>query len=417
MNRVIFHVDANSAYLSWTAAFRLAQGSEIDLREIPSCIGGSEESRHGIVLAKSIPAKKFGIGTGYTLRDARSLCPGLVVVPPDYNLYMNASNAMVEIFREYSPKVQRFSIDECFIDYTNMEYHFGPPMEAAYTIKNRIKAELGFTVNVGVSVNKILAKMGSELKKPDRVHSLWPEEIETKLWPLPVGELFMIGSRTNTKLLKLGINTIGDLARADTDMLLWHLKSHGQMIQNYANGIDYSPVKKSNFEFMKSIGNSTTSRFDVDNEREALMILFSLLETTATRLRRAGFLTSLVTISVVSTKFVSYTHQSKLPYSTDSTDELYQEIKRLFIESWQKEPIRKLGVRLGALSSNEFTQLSVYSDIELSEKRKRLDMSVDSIRQRYGSYSIYRSNYLHSGISPISGGVGDGDYPLMTSIL
>jgi len=417
MNQVIFHIDANSAYLSWSAVHKLQMGSEIDLRTISSCIGGSEASRHGIVLAKSDLAKKAGVKTGSPLRDALQACPKLVIVPPDYGLYMKASNAMVEIIREYTPKVQRFSIDECFVDYTNMEKHFGPPVEAANEIRERIERELGFTVNIGISEVKILAKMGSDFQKPNRVHTLWKNEIETKMWPLPVGDLFMVGSQTKKKLTRMGIKTIGDLATTHIDYLTAQFKSHGLLIHNYANGIDFSPVRKSNFEFIKSIGNSTTARFNVDNQREALMILFSLIETAAMRLRSAMMLSSLVAIHIVTTEFASSSHQAKLLYSTDSTDELFAVAKRLFIELWKGEEIRKFGVRFGFLHSNDFNQLAFFNDIKLSEKRKLVDLSVDGIRRKYGNHAIYRSAYLHSGIAPITGGVGDENYPLMTSIL
>jgi DNA polymerase-4 len=209
--RKIFHIDANSAYLSWSAAAMLEQGYPMDIREIPAAIAGNPLNRHGIILARSIPAKKYGITTGQSLFEARQKCPELAMYPPDYDLYMLCSNAMYDILLEYSPLVERYSIDECFLDYTSSESKFGDPLEVAYEIKERIKAELGFTVNMGISSNKLLAKMGSELKKPDQIHTLWLEEIEKKMWPLPVRELFMVGRATSQKLQKININTIGEL--------------------------------------------------------------------------------------------------------------------------------------------------------------------------------------------------------------
>jgi phosphoglycerol geranylgeranyltransferase len=222
--RLIFHIDVNSAYLSWEAVYRLQQGAEIDLRTIPSVVGGDVESRHGIVLTKSIPAKKYGIQTGETLFTARQKCPDLVVVPPHYELYMLCSNAMVNILKEYTPTIQRYSVDECFLDFTSMENFYEDPVELAYTIKDRIRNELGFTASVGISNNKLLAKMGSDIKKPDAVITLFPIEIKDKMWPLPVEDLFMVGRATLTKLHNLNIFTIGDLANFDLKILKEKLK-------------------------------------------------------------------------------------------------------------------------------------------------------------------------------------------------
>lgn len=415
-NRRIIHCDANSAYLSWTAAHMIFNGSKIDLREIPSVIGGSEKSRHGIVLAKSIPAKKYGINTGMPLVEVRELCPSVTIVPPNYHLYMKCSNAMMDILREYGP-IQVFSIDEAFVDLTGSEQLLGDPLTVAYEINERIHNELGFTVNVGLGVNKLSAKMGGELRKPNVVDSLWPHEIEEKLWPLPVGELFMVGRSTEKKLKGLGINTIGQLANANPKVLYQHLKSHGTLVYNYANGIDYSPIRKSNHEVMKSIGNGTTSRFDVSTIHDASLIIMSLTESVAMRLRTAAFMARLVTISITYTDFRSITHQRKLPYSIDSTNEIFEIALDLFKESWTGKEVRKFGVRVGALHSNDFHQLYLYDNIDSRIKNKKVDDAIDTIRNKYGSKSVHRASFLHSGISSMSGGVNADDYPLMTSIL
>lgn len=258
MSTLVFHIDVNSAYLSWEATYRLQQGETLDLRTIPSVVGGDETSRHGIVLAKSIPAKKYNIKTGETLHDARIKCPELVIVPPRYWLYMKCSSAMHKILYEYTPIIQRFSVDESFLDFSNMENLYTDYIRLAETIKERIKVELGFTVNIGISNNKLLAKVASDLKKQDRIHTLFPHEIRKKMWPLTVEDLFMVGRATAPKLHKLNINTIGDLANYDVNILKNILKSHGEVIWNYANGIDNSQVRKSNYIEMKGIGNSTT---------------------------------------------------------------------------------------------------------------------------------------------------------------
>lgn len=234
--RYIFHVDANSAYLSWEAVYRLQQGDSLDLRTVPSVVGGDPKTRHGIVLTKSIPAKKFNIQTGETLWSAVQKCPNLIIVPPDYGLYRQCSDSMVEILREYSPLVQRFSVDECFVDFSGMGLLSNDPVASAHEIKDRIKTELGFTVNIGVSTNKLLAKMASELKKPDLEHTIFPEEVPTKMWPLNIEELFMVGRATSKKLRSRGIKTIGDPANFKLEWIRSFLKSHGVLIWHYANG-------------------------------------------------------------------------------------------------------------------------------------------------------------------------------------
>ena len=228
--RLIFHLDVNSAYLSWEAVYRLQHGEKMDLREVASVIGGNEESRHGIVLAKSIPAKKYNIQTGETLYSARTKCPGLICAAPRYDLYMRASAAMHELLQQYTDRIQQFSVDESFLDFSGMQNLYPDYMKLACEIKERIKQELGFTVNIGISTNKLLAKVASDLKKPDKVHTLFPEEIKQKMWGLPVEDLFMVGRATAPKLHKLNIFTIGDLAGFDVELLRHSLKSHGVMI-------------------------------------------------------------------------------------------------------------------------------------------------------------------------------------------
>ncbi|MBN2222161.1 MAG: DNA polymerase IV [Vallitaleaceae bacterium] len=413
---IIFHLDVNSAYLSWTAAHLLAQGNPIDLRNIPSVIGGDELSRHGIVLAKSIPAKRYGIQTGNPLRTALEQCPNLTIVAPDYSLYQKASRAMVAILKEYSPFVQQFSIDECFLDYSFMEPLFGNPYEAAFTIKERIHKELGFTINIGISSNKLLAKMASDFKKPDQIHTLFPDEIETKLWPLPVGDLFMVGRQTNKKLQQLGILTIGDLARTPLPILITHLKSFGILLHQYANGQDESTVRSTNYEVIKGIGNSTTIPFDVCSFDEAFLVLLSLCENVGIRLRNGNFCCSLISISIVTNEFVGASHQHKLDVATDSTNYIYEICKKLFCELWDHKPIRKLGVRVSHLQDHLYFQQSLFVNYNF-QKQKQIDRCMDTLRSRYGKKTIQRASFLHSGLSPLSGGIAEEDYPVMTSIL
>ena len=411
--RIIFHIDVNSAYLSWEAVYRLQHGAAIDLRDIPSIVGGDESKRHGIVLARSIPAKKFGILTGETIYSARQKCPNLTIVPPNYERYMKASNSMIKLLEGYSPYVQRYSIDEVFMDYSyNSEKNF---LDTAYEIKERIREELGFTVNIGIGPNKLLAKMASDFKKPNRVHTLFHDEIENKMWPLPVDELFMVGPRTKAKLNKRGIFTIGELAKLDREYIYSWLKKPGLVVWEYANGIENSPVRNTPLP-IKSIGNSTTTSYDVDNRRESHMFLLALSEMVGMRVRNLEQCGRVISVSLKNDKFYSYSHQRKLSIATDSTNVIYRTAKKLFDEMWQGEPIRRFSVSISEFYSNEFQQLSLLEDY--IEKEEFLDKTIYKIRNNYGYNSIIRSCFLHSGVRPIIGGVvAEEDYPMMSSLL
>ncbi|MEW9124942.1 MAG: DNA polymerase IV, partial [Thermotaleaceae bacterium] len=384
---------------------------------IPSAVGGDPQTRHGIILAKSIPCKAFKIQTAETLHSAFQKCPRLVVVAPDYPLYMKCSNAIQEIIKEFSPVCQRFSIDEVFLDYTNMERHFGDPVSAGHKIKDRIKNELGFTVSVGISTNKLLAKVASDLKKPDAVITLYHEEIPKKMWPLDVQELFLVGPRTAPKLRALGIQTIGDLAAADLDLIRYKLKSHGELIWNYAHGREDSAVDPGNHMDMKGIGNSSVIPFDVDDRLTAHRIILSLTETVAMRLRDAGCVCRLISVSLRDTNLRTYSHQRKIFSPTDSTNEIYRVACDLFEEVWQGEPLRHFGVRVSDLCSNEFQQTSLF-DGPNKERNHALDRTIDALRLRFGSASVHRGSFLYSGIKPLMGGiVSIEEVPPMTSIL
>ena len=286
--RVIFHVDANSAFLSWSAAYRVkVLGEELDLRTVPSVVAGDKESRHSIILAKSGPAKKFGIQTGEPLFQALEKCPELKIVEPDYSLYVECSRHFVEVLRQFSPCVEQYSIDEAWVDMTGTQRLFGPPVIAADALRRKVLEELGFTVNVGISSNKLLAKMAGDFEKPNKVHTLFPEEIPAKMWPLPVRDLFLVGGATERKLRLLGIYTIGDLAKADPVLLRRKLGKHGETIWHYANGRNAELVTPEPAE-AKGFGNSVTTAKDVVTTEEAHQVLLSLMETAAMRMRREG---------------------------------------------------------------------------------------------------------------------------------
>lgn len=416
ISKIIYHIDANSAFLSWEAVYRLQHGAVEDIREIPCVVGGDPKTRHGIVLAKSIKAKKYGIKTGESIMEAFAKCPTLKVVKPRFSVYSKSSNAMFKILSEYTPVIQRYSIDECFLDVSFNEKAQKDAYKLAVEIKNRIREELGFTVSVGISNNKLLAKMGSEIKKPDAATSLFPWEIKEKMWPMEVRELFMVGKATERKLKKIGINTIGELANSDKVALKALMKSHGELVWNYANGIDKSIVRKENYMTMKGMGNSTTVSFDVTNRKEAHMVLLSLVETTSMRLRESGNLCRNVSVSIRSSEFFNYSHRKMLESPTNCTKHIYEEAKEIFDRVWSGEPIRHLGIRFTELSSSNKRQISLVDYLD-GEKQEKIDSTIDEIRIKYGNKAIVRAKFLHSGIKPINGGAGAESYPVMSSIL
>lgn len=409
---LVFHVDVNSAYLSWTAAALLEEGYPVDLRTIPSVIAGDPNNRHGIILTKSIPAKKYGIKTADTLFEARKKCPQLQVFRPDYDLYLDCSNAMHDILSEYSPGIQRYSVDESFCNMTRSPKACEDPVKLAYEIKDRIKAELGFTVNIGIGRNKLCAKMAGELKKPDMVHTLWPEEIPTKLWPLPVRELFMVGRATEKKLKKFGMNTIGELACAQPEFLRSFLHSHGILVHQYANGIDHSPVIVNSDIMQKGLGNGLTYAYDLHTAEDIARELLALCERVGGRLRRMGRMAGLVYVHLRSSDLRGYSHQVKLAGFIDSTDEIYDTAQALAFEMWRGEPIRAMSVSVSDLCMNDEVQLCIFDKTD-KEKNQRLDSTVDKIRRTFGERSIFRGTFANSDISPIQGGVNDGNYLMM----
>lgn len=392
--RLIFHIDVNSAFLSWEAAYRLKRDpGALDLRTIPSAVGGDASTRHGIVLAKSSPAKAFGVVTGEPLAQARKKCPGLVVVPSRFEIYVENSRRLIRLLEDYTPDLEKFSIDEAFLDMTETIHLFGSPVSTADGIRKRVREDLGFTVNVGISTNKLLAKMASDFEKPDRTHTLFPREIREKMWPLPIRELFLVGSSAQKKLEALGLHTIGDLAGCRPEILALHLgDKYARMIHDYANGIDNDPVTAST-PARKGCGNRVTLSRDVDSFEEACHVLLSLAETVGARLRADGSLCSQICVELRDWRFRSSSHQGLLGTPTDSTSVIYREACRLLAEFWDGTPVRLMGIRAGKLSRGDFVQMSLF---ETEQDRKRLEMekAVDSIRSRFGTDSIKRASFL-----------------------
>lgn len=405
MDRVIFHIDVNSAFLSWEAVYRLFHlGGKVDLREQVSAVGGDMAMRHGIILAKSIPAKRYHIKTGETILEAKQKCPELILVPPNYGLYEKCSKAFMDILRQYSPDVEQYSIDEAFVDMTGMEKLWGDPVTAANRLKNQIRDTLGFTVNIGISENKLLAKMASDFQKPDRVHTLWRNEIKDKMWPLPVSDLFFVGRATTQKLLKLGIQTIGDLAHADPELLKIHLKKHGEVIWAFARGMDVSVVQ-SEAPANKGYGNSTTIAFDVTDASTAKLVLLALAETVGTRLRAAQVRAEVIAVGIKSHDLRYASHQMTLRNATNITTEIHKFACQLFDELWDGSAIRHLGIHTSRIKDGiNMRQLDMFDATDY-EKLEKMDAAVDQIRKRYGIDSVKRAAFVNSPIDHMSGGI------------
>lgn len=401
---IIYHVDVNSAFLSWEAVRRLeADPAALDLRTVPSVVGGSEENRHGIVLAKSTPAKAYQIRTGEPLVSARKKCPGLLVVPPSYGVYVTCSRQLMELLREYAPVVEQYSIDEAFCDMTGTTRLYGSPVAFAEYLKDKIYSDLGFTVNIGVSCNRLLAKMASDFKKPNLVHTLFPDEIPDKMWPLSVEDLFFVGRSTSRKLHDLGIHTIGELARCDVNTLRYHFKKHGEIIWNYANGRDVEIVtnhKAAN----KSYGNSITISYDVTDAEVAKTFLLSLCETVGARIRADKAFISVVSISILDYNFQHQSHQTTLLTTTNVTEVIYETACQLFDQVWNQEPIRQLGVSTAHVTNEDCQQYNLFSS-EKNEKLSKLNSAIDSIRTRYGEDSIVRARFVNTKQSHMTGGL------------
>ena len=390
--RQILHVDVNNAFLSWTATQKLKEGYSIDIREIPSVIGGDEERRSGIVLAKSMKAKACGVVTGETLYQARKKCNNLQVYPSSYKIYKKYSNELYNLLLEYTDKIERFSIDECFLDMTDYLINV-TLLEKAKEINKRVKEELGFTVNVGVAHNKLLAKMASDFEKPNKVHTLYENEIPQKIWNLPVGELFMLGRKTVPKLYNMGIQRIGDLARFDEQILINKFGKYGKLIWEYANGIDNSEVHFEP-ETPKSIGNSITLPTDIHCKEKIAEIVLALTEQVTFRLRRYDLLANVVSVQLRTKEFKDYSHQRKLSSSSNSTREIYNVAKEILDEMYKGEFIRLVGVRTDDLCDKNQTQLSLFDDTN-SKKQEKIDKSIDLLKQKYGYNAVTRGTVMN----------------------
>ena len=401
MERLIFHVDVNSAYLSWESVRRVKNGLS-DLRLVPAIIGGEPQSRISVVLTKSIPAKKYGIITGEPVSSAVRKCPGLLIEKPDFRLYVECSRAFKDICRQYAPLVEEFSIDECFLDMTGTSRIYPDPIATAKEIKDRIRDTLGFTVNVGVASNKLLAKMASDFEKPDKVHTLFLPEIPEKMWPLPVGDLFLCGKASADRLQKEGICTIGDLAHAEPGYVQKLLgQKTGNLLYRYANGIDDSPVSAQP-DAPKGYSNERTFEEDVIGYEMADRVLLFLADKVAGRIRKDRVKASCISVTVRGNDRKKHSHQKMLEQATDITNEVYKTATVLIRELWDgNKPLRLIGLSLTGLDDGSYRQFSLMDQDEKRLREQQADKVMDDLRSRFGRDIVKRGSLLDHDIREI----------------
>lgn len=395
--RIIFHIDCNNAFLSWTAVYMLHQGSKIDIRNRYAVIGGKESERKGIVLAKSNLCKKCGVITGETLYAARKKCPYLEVYQPEFSIYKKYSDVMYTYLCSYTNKIERYSIDECFVDFSDNDSVKNDPIKWAYKIKNDIKDNFGFTVNVGIGNNKLLAKMASDFSKPDKVHTLFCDEVKEKMWPLPVEDLFMIGRASSRKLHDLNINTINELANTSQELLARHFKSMGKMMWEYANGIDNSQVE-SDYGNPKSISNSFVLPYNYSKLEDIYKEIRRLSEATGRKLREKKMYTPNVSVWVKFDDFTKISKQMTLDNLINGDEEIYQNAIKLFNKIWTPDGdklVRALCVGVNNLTDKYTVQLSIFENVDIkSQEEDKLKKTLDDIKEKYGDKSITYADRL-----------------------
>lgn len=390
--RIILHIDVNNAFLSWSAIEMLKIGYKYDIRNRYAIIGGDESQRRGIVLAKSNLCKKKGVITAETIYNARRKCPYLDIYPPNFKAYKEYSNKMYNYLLNYTDIIERYSIDECFLDYTDSVNLFGDPIKVAYKIKEDIKNIFGFTVNVGIGNNKLCAKMASDFSKPDKVHTLFNYEVKEKMWPLPIEELFMIGKSSSKKLKELGINTIEDLAKTNPQSLSKYFKNRTISIIESANGIDNSKVE---YEYSdpKSISSSTSLAYNYKNKEEIYSVLKELAIDTATRLRKSNLYALTVSIWIKYVDFTKVSKQVKLNNPISNDIDIYNNSIKLFNIIWNEEPIRALCVGVSDLTKTNSIQLDLFTkNNNIKEKKKqdkKLQETIDKLNKKYDNIITY----------------------------
>ena len=387
--RLIFHIDVNNAFLSWTAC-EILKKKNIDIRKQVSIIAGDENKRHGVVLAKSPLAKKYGIITGESIYNARKKYKNINIYPPNYELYQKYSKELIYYLSQYTPNLEQYSIDECFLDMSGMNNFFDDPVIFANNIKNEVKTKFGFTVNIGIGNNKLCAKIASDFEKPDKVHTLFKNEIGTKLWKLPVEDLFMVGKQTQKKLKEMKINTIYDLAHTKREKLVLTFKSFGNTLYEYANGIDNSPVENEKTD-LKGIGNSVTLPKDLEKIEDIKLKLLELSEQVGSRLRKDRKYAYVITLYIKYSDFKTLTHQRKLKNPINTDEEIYQNII-ILLKEIELNPIRSVGIRLTSLVTEKVEQISLFNTNEkVNNNFENLQYTIDNLKSKYGNDIIKKA--------------------------
>ena len=385
MERIILHSDCNSFYASVECLHHP------EIREKPVAVGGDIEQRHGIILAKNQLAKQFHVSTGEAIWRAKQKCPELIVLPPNFPLYLRFSRLARDIYLDYSNRVEPFGLDEAWLDITSSENQKDKGERTAHEIRKRIREELGITVSIGVSYNKIFAKLGSDYRKPDAVTMITKENYRQIAWPLPVSDLLYVGPATKRKLNGFGVHTIGELAQTPVEILRSKFGKIGDILWCFSNGLDSSPVADfQNQPVVKSIGNSTTAPRDLERDEDVKMILYVLADSVARRLREQGLKGRTIHISVRDNSLFSFTRQKSLGFYTNLTEEIAGEALSLFREHYQwKRPVRSIGISVSDLEAGTIcSQTSLFCDEVKREKMERLDNTVDRLKARFGTFAV-----------------------------
>ena len=388
MQRIILHIDVNSAFLSWSALKLLEEGYKKDIRKEVSVIAGDPNKRHGIIVAASIPAKKLGIKSPSNLYDARKIYKDLIVVKPDMYYYHKKSCELMNLLNSLFDKVEQYSVDECFVDYTSYKKIYGNEVKYAYKLKDEIYNKFGFTVNIGIGNNKLSAKMASDFEKPNKVHTLYSSEFKEKVWPLDISDLFMAGKSACKTLRELNINTIEELATADKNMLIRHLKSHGKLLWEYANNIDNSELNTDRYNDRKGIGFSRTLEYDMDKKDEIYKYLYNFSKWISSELKRKNVYANSITVTIRNNEFKTYNHGHKYINGLKDENDIYEKAIELFNQTWKKEPIRLIGLRAADFTDSNNYQISLFEEIKDLKKDNKTDKIIEDINNKYGKNII-----------------------------
>ena len=391
VDRIIMHIDVNNAFLSWTAIDLLNNGSKYDIRNSYAVIGGDEKSRKGIVLAKSNSAKKLGVVTGEPLYQARKKCRALKTYPMNYPFYQKMSSKLFNLIRKYTPDIEIASIDECYLDFTKVKNLYGDPYEFAKKLQKEINDTLKFTVNIGIANNKLCAKMASDFSKPNKIHTLYENEVESKMWPLPIGDLFGIGKKTREKLLDINIKTIKDLASTSQEKLYPYFKNQSKFMIEWANGIDDSEVV-SDESTPKGISNEITLTSDISEQSKLTENLLFLSEKVGLRLRKENKFAYVVAVILKDKYFKRRTHQKKLENPVSTSKEIFEVSKKILNEMWNDDSVRLIGIRLDKLTEKVVIQPSLFDTIEENKNDISLEKTLDQLKEKYGTKIISRAS-------------------------